>query len=178
MKILAFAASNSRNSINRKLVEYVTAQAGDILPDANFTLLDLNEYEMPIYSIDREQADGIHPLAQSFFDQIGAADAVIVSFAEHNGTTSAAWKNIFDWMSRIDRNLWQSKPVLFFAASPGGRAGQGALESQEKIAPFFGAELKAVTGIGNWGTAWNDEAKALTDPADVERVRAAIAKLG
>jgi NAD(P)H-dependent FMN reductase len=27
----------------------------------------------------------------------------------------AAFKNIFDWMSRIDKNVWQNKPMLLMA---------------------------------------------------------------
>ena len=47
-KIIAFGASNSLKSINQKLAAYAAAQVAD----AKVQLLDLNEYEMPIYSID------------------------------------------------------------------------------------------------------------------------------
>ncbi len=45
--------------------------------------IDLNDYEMPIYSIDRQNDGGIPQLAHDFFDKIGEADAVLISFAEH-----------------------------------------------------------------------------------------------
>jgi NAD(P)H-dependent FMN reductase len=60
-------------------------------------VLDLNDYEMPIYSIDRETEDGIPEEAQRFYDELGAVDAILISFAEHNGAYTAAYKNIFDW---------------------------------------------------------------------------------
>ena len=41
---------------------------------------------MPIYSADRESEGGIPQLAQDFFDKIGAANAVLISSAEHNGS--------------------------------------------------------------------------------------------
>lgn len=51
MKIVAFAGTNSPASINKVLVEYVTKQF-----DSNdVELLDLNDYEMPIYGVHREQ---------------------------------------------------------------------------------------------------------------------------
>ena len=62
MKLLAFAASNSSQSINRQLVDYVIGllQGGEIEgvdPDAlEISTLDLNDFEMPIYSIDRQEA--------------------------------------------------------------------------------------------------------------------------
>ena len=60
MKILAFAASNSRNSINRALIDFaVQRMHAAVAPNAEIEVVDLNDYEMPIYSIDREKDDGI-----------------------------------------------------------------------------------------------------------------------
>lgn len=106
MKLLAFAATNSRISINRALVEFAAARLrSSVSPEAEVTFVDLNDFEPPIYSIDRERASGIPQAAQSFSDRIGDADAVLVSFAEHNRTVTSAWKNLFDWMSRIDMKV-------------------------------------------------------------------------
>lgn len=115
-------------------------------PEAEVAFVDLNDFNLPIYSIDRERASGIPQAARSFFDLIGAAEAVLVSFAEHNGTVTSAWKNLFDWMSRIDRQVWQGKPVVFLAASPGPRAGAGVLGHQAQLAPFFGPICAACKG--------------------------------
>ncbi len=102
MKILAFAASSSRNSINKALGTHATSRLqAEFLPDAEVEILDLNDYEMPLYSIDRERECGIPAHAQRFFEQIGQADALVISYAEHNGTYTAAFKNLFDWTSRI-----------------------------------------------------------------------------
>ena len=48
----------------------------ELLPDAEIELIDLNDYEMPIFSVDREAAEGVHSLARKFFDKVGAADAL------------------------------------------------------------------------------------------------------
>ncbi len=48
MKVLAFGASNSRESINSTLAAY----AAGLVNDATVELLDIHDYEMPIYSID------------------------------------------------------------------------------------------------------------------------------
>lgn len=178
MKILAFAASNSRNSINRALVEYAVSnllpKAG---PQAEVEFLDLNDYEMPIYSIDRQQENGIPQQAQDFFNRIGRSDALLISFAEHNGFASAAWKNIFDWMSRIDIKVWQDKPMVILAATPGPRAGEGVLTTQEKAAPFFGGEVRGRLGIGNWSEVWDSRVNTLTRPQDIKALGEVLARL-
>ena len=50
-KILAFGASSSNNSMNKKLASFV---ANKIAPQEAI-LIDLNDYEMPIYSDDRKE---------------------------------------------------------------------------------------------------------------------------
>jgi len=126
-KIIAFGASSSRHSINKKLATFAANQ----LSDAAITILDLNDFEMPIYSIDREQESGVPDLAKQFKALIGEADGVIVSFAEHNGSFTAAYKNIYDWMSRLEGSVWQEKPMLLLATSPGGRGAKSVLATAE-----------------------------------------------
>ncbi|MEM6726121.1 MAG: NAD(P)H-dependent oxidoreductase, partial [Bacteroidota bacterium] len=123
-KILAFGASTSKNSINKQFAYYVAHS----IEDADVTLIDLNDYEMPIYSIDREKEDGVPQLAQDFKALIRATDGIVISFAEHNGAYSAAFKNIFDWASRVEKSMWQQKAMLLLATSPGGRGGATVLD--------------------------------------------------
>ncbi len=93
LKVLAFAASNSRNSINRALVEHASKRLKtEFLPEVEIDFLNLADYEMQIFSIDRERESGIPALAHKFFDRIGSSDMLLVSFAEHNGYVTAAWK--------------------------------------------------------------------------------------
>ncbi|MEO0461508.1 MAG: NAD(P)H-dependent oxidoreductase [Pseudomonadota bacterium] len=178
MKVLAFAASNSRNSINRALVDYAAAKLkAEILPQAIVEFLDLNDFEMPIYSIDRETNSGIPAEAQAFFDKIGTADAILISFAEHDGFVTAAWKNIFDWMSRIEMKLWQGKPMVMLAATPGQRAGAGVLGSQQGLNSRFGAELRGTLGIGMWSESWDAENQLLINPKDRDDLESALRTL-
>jgi NAD(P)H-dependent FMN reductase len=60
-------------------------------------------------------------LATDFFNKLGTADLLVISFAEHNGAYSAAFKNIFDWISRIHATTFQEKQTLIMATSPGPR---------------------------------------------------------
>ncbi len=123
-KIVAFGASSSKTSMNKKLANFTANQ----VPNAAVNLLDLNDYEMPIYSIDKEMESGIHPLSTKFREQLHAADGIVISFAEHNGAYSSAFKNIFDWISRGGPNIWGNKPMFLLSTSPGPRGGQSVLE--------------------------------------------------
>ena len=179
MKLLAFAASNSRNSINRSLVHYAASRlsAKEGL-DVEIEFLDLNDFNLPIFSIDLENESGIPGLAKTFFEKMGSADALLISFAVHNGSVTAVWKNMFDWMSRIDKNVWQSKPMVIMAATPGARAGASVLEQVTNTAPHFAGNIKGSVGIGHWQEAFNKDTQVLVNSADVAALDAALENLG
>ena len=137
-KIIAFGASSSKQSINKQLATFAANQFQNV----SVEILDLNDYEMPIFSVDKEKENGIHPLAQEFYSKLGSADLIIISFAEHNGNYSTAFKNILDWTSRINAKTFQEKPMLLLATSPGARGGSSVLEIASKRFPFQGGIVK------------------------------------
>ena len=137
-KIIAFGASSSKQSINKQLATFTANQFQNV----TIEILDLNDYEMPIFSVDKEKENGIHPLAQEFYAKLGSADLIIISFAEHNGNYSSAFKNILDWTSRINAKTFQEKPMLLLATSPGTRGGSSVLEIATKRFPFQGGNVK------------------------------------
>lgn len=137
-KIIAFGASSSKASINKQLATFAAHQ----FQNATVEVLDLNDYEMPIFSTDRETESGIPQLAQDFYAKIGSADLIVISFAEHNGAYATAFKNIFDWTSRINGKTFQEKPTLLLSTSPGPRGGSSVLEIAKNRFPFQGAVVK------------------------------------
>lgn len=176
-KVVAFAGSNSAQSINKRLV----AHAADVLNDGvtggvDTDILDLNDYEMPIYSPER-QAAGIPPQAQAFFDKIGHADALIISLAEYNGSYSAAFKNIFDWCSRIDMAMFQKKPMLLMATSPGPGGGQHVHGAAMGAFPFFGADIVASFQFGPFGEHFDIDSGRLTSNDKVAELQSAVGAL-
>src|SRR6476660_5379203 len=123
MKIIAFAGSNSSHSINKKLVTY----AASLFNNQDTEILALPYYLLPLFSVDREEVLGRPQLAQDFLAKIGSADLLLVSLAENNGNYSAAFKNMFDWASRIRNDVFQDQPMLLMATSPGRRGGRRVL---------------------------------------------------
>ena len=176
MKVLAFAASNSRNSINKALVTH----AAELLKEtqqAQIEILDLNDFEMPIYSIDREQQGGIPEPAQAFFNKIGEADVMLISYAEHNGNVTAAYKNLFDWASRIDQKVYQNKAALLMAASPGPGGAQSVLASASGSAPYFAMDVRATLSVPSFYDNFDSDAGVLTNDELAQQLAAALAKL-
>lgn len=137
--IIAFAGSNSKNSINKQLAIFTANQ----IKNVKATVLDLNDFELPLYGIDYETTHGIPDNAKQFLETIKSADGIVLSLAEHNGAYSSAFKNLYDWMSRIDGKLWNDKPMLLMATSPGGRGGASVLEIAKGRFPFMGGNIVA-----------------------------------
>lgn len=135
--IIAFAGSNSKNSINKQLAEY----ASSLVESANTTVLDLNDFDLPLYGIDLENEHGIPDNAHKFLEHIKSSDGIVLSLAEHNGAYSTVFKNIFDWMSRIDGKPWSEKPMLLMATSPGGRGGATVLEIAKGRFQYMGGNI-------------------------------------
>lgn len=136
MNIIAFGASNSKHSINKQFAIYTAKQ----FQSQNTEILDLNDFPLPIYSIDTEKETGIPENAKKFYTKIKNADFVIISLAEHNGTYTTAFKNLFDWLSRQDSKMF-SKKMLLLSTSPGKRGGLGVMEAALVRFPLHGAEI-------------------------------------
>lgn len=169
--IIAFAGSDSKTSINKKLAAYTAG----LVEDAEVKVLDLNDYELPLYGIDRENEIGIPENAHAFLKEIKAADGIVLSLAEHNGAYATVFKNIFDWMSRIDGKLWSDKPMLVMATSLGARGGQTVLDIAKGRLPYMGGNI-----VGDYSLpSFNDNFKdgKLIDAALLEKLQAEVAKL-
>ena len=157
-KIIAFAGSSSKTSINKQLVTYAANQ----FENASVEVLDLNDYEMPVFSVDKEKENGIHKLATDFYEKIGSADLIVISFAEHNGNYATAFKNVLDWTSRINAKTFQEKEMLLLATSPGARGGSSVLDIATKRFPFQGGIVKGSFSLPSFNDNFDAE-KGITN---------------
>ncbi|KDN56263.1 NADPH-dependent FMN reductase [Flavobacterium seoulense] len=153
MKIITFGASPSKKSINKKLAIY----ASSLFENAEVEILDLNDYQMPLFTVDIEAEIGQHELAKAFLSKIESADLLVISLAENNGNFSAAFKNIFDWCSRITPKVFQGKPMLLMATSPGARGGASVLEIAKNAFPRYGADIKATFSLPSFNENFDIE---------------------
>jgi len=178
MKILALAASNSRQSINKQLVSYASELlTTKIIPNAEVEIIDINDFEMPLFSVDRESESGIPQQAHAFYDKIGSVDAVIISYAEHNASYTAAFKNLFDWTSRIDAKVYQGKDMIMLATSPGPGGARNVLAAAKSSAPYFAAEVKADLSIASFYDNFDVEKGQLRNAEVQTQLEEALATL-
>jgi chromate reductase, NAD(P)H dehydrogenase (quinone) len=136
-KIVAFAGSTSSQSINRELVKY----ALKYLDGFEQELLDLNDFDMPIFSVDKEKK-GFPAEAYLFRKKMQEADAIVCSITEHNRSYTAAFKNVLDWCSRMeDMAIFANKPMLLMSASTGAYAAGNAMNLAKGFFPRCSAKV-------------------------------------
>lgn len=173
MKILAFAASNSRKSINKALVTYATT----LLGKHTVEVLDINDYEMPIYSTDLEDAHGIPDAASRFLNKIEEADALLISYAEHNGNYTVAYKNLFDWASRRNREVYQGKPVVMLSTSPGPGGAKSVLGLARESAQYFNGNVLASLSVPSFYDNFDQEKGELANAELVAQLHTVLAAI-
>jgi Predicted flavoprotein len=174
MKILAIAGSNSETSINKLLVSY----AASLVQNAELEIVDMNQFEMPIYKHQREVENGVPQQAADFASKIDAADILLVSLSEHNGTYSTAFKNVFDWTSRIkDRAVWNEKPMLLMATAPGARGGLGVLEAAAKRFPLHGGNIVDTFTLPFFNDNFDKSAQKISNEEKDSELKEKIAKI-
>lgn len=136
-KILAFAGSNSSTSINQQLLDHIVGR----IQNHQVKEIKLTDYPLPIYSADIERNEGFPINATIIKNLIAESDALIVAVNEHNGGPSAFFKNIIDWLSRVNRNFLENKKILLISTSPGKRGASSSLEYSKNIFARFGGEV-------------------------------------
>jgi chromate reductase, NAD(P)H dehydrogenase (quinone) len=173
MKILAFAGSSSKSSINKRLAIY----AAGLFEQGEVQILDLNEFELPLFSVDKEKEIGQPAIAKAFLDKIAAVDVLVLSLAEHNGSFSVAFKNIFDWASRQEKKVFAEKPMLLMATSPGKRGGATVLEVAQLSLPSYGGNIREVFSLPSFNNNFDVEKNSIIDPVLDAALREAVARM-
>lgn len=152
-KIIAIGGSNSNKSINKQLATY----AANKINDVEVIVADLNDFDLPLYGIDLETENGIPDDATRLNNLLESADGLVISLAEHNGSYSTAFKNAYDWMSRINQKVWKNKPMLLMATSPGARGGATVLQTAKAGFPYLGANIIADFSLPSFYDNFSEE---------------------
>jgi chromate reductase, NAD(P)H dehydrogenase (quinone) len=125
-RILAFAGSARSGSFNKRLVAIATA--GARAAGADVTLIDLRDYELPLYDGEAEERDGLPPNARKLKDVFLANQGLLISAPEYNSSITPLLKNTLDWVSRpvtgeTPLNCFDGKVAALMSASPGALGG-------------------------------------------------------
>ncbi|MFM7661308.1 MAG: NADPH-dependent FMN reductase [Bacteroidota bacterium] len=159
MKILAFGASNNEISINQQLAFYTAS----LFENSQLDLLDLNDFECPIYSPQRQKQGFPSPIID-FFNKMEEADLIIISFAEYNGSYTSAFKNIFDWLSTYKSLTFENFHFLLMSTSPGAQGGISVLETALDRFPRHGAKIHGSFSLPYFHDNFCDKKKKLKEP--------------
>ncbi len=158
-KITAFAGSNSTRSINHALVSFAATQ----VIGYEVKLIKLTDYDLPLFSEDVERERGYSVELRMLNNIISESDALIISVNEHNGMISAYFKNVLDWLSRLELKFLQDKKVLLMSTSDGKRGAATALEYTKNIIPRFGGEVVESFAFPSFSENFSKETQTITN---------------
>lgn len=126
IRVLAFAGSTRRRSLNKKLVHEAARIAR--AAGAEVTEIDLRDLPMPLYDGDLEADAGVPAAAARLRDAMRDHDGFLLACPEYNSSITAVLKNAIDWVSRPAAGepsmvAFKGKVATLLSASPGALGG-------------------------------------------------------
>ncbi len=111
MKIIAIAGSISKDSYNKKLVNFIKERYKD---KVDIEILDIGD--IPMYNEDNEldPPEAIKKMREKILD----SDGILISTPEYNHSIPGVLKNALDWLSRVEQ-VMIGKPGMIVGASMG-----------------------------------------------------------
>jgi NAD(P)H-dependent FMN reductase len=174
-RILAFSGSARRASLNRKLLAAVveaTRVAGGAV-----TLIDLNEYVLPLYHGDLEDAEGLPANATKLIELILSHDALLIASPEYNSQMTPLLKNTIDWCTRGDENPLRGKVAAIVSASPGMFGAIRSMTLARQLLTHLGCHVIPVQCVLPHADKAFDENSRLTDSRAQKAVTAVATEL-
>lgn len=180
-KILAFAGSARKESLNKKLLKIVAAGAEDA--GALLTMVDLAEFEMPLFNQDLEIEQGMPEKAGELKQLMIEHDGFLIASPEYNSAFSPLLKNSLDWASRAEGDVepplvaFKGKTAGIVATSPGNLGGIRGLVSLRMLLGNLGViVMPEQRAVPNGFLAFNDDG-TMSDAKLEARIRKLGAKL-
>jgi len=121
VRLLAFAASLRRDSINRKLLGPAVELAR--AAGAQVDVAHYSEFEMPIFNADLQQASGFPAGAEALARRVRETDGMLIVSPEYNYSLPGTLKNAIDWVSRMRPMPLRGKSALLISASDSAAGG-------------------------------------------------------
>ena len=174
-RILAFAGSARRASYNRQLLTVAVAAAQ--AAGATVTVVDLNEFVLPLYNGDLEDAQGQPEAAQRLVALIAAHDALLIASPEYNSQITPLLKNTLDWCSRAEDNPFPGRVGAVISASPGPYGGIRSAAMAHQLLDRLGVlMIPATCNLIKAGEAF-DEKGQLKNERNLQQVRKVVQAL-
>ena len=180
-KLLMFAGSARTASTNKKLAALAvsTAQKADL----DVTLIDLKDFEMPIYDGDLEDDAGLPENAKRLKQLFVEHDGIFIASPEYNSSFSPLLKNALDWISRPHTEneppLWaySGKVAALGSVAPGALGGLRGLVPLRMMLGNIGVTVMPnQVAISNGFSAF-DDAGALKNEQQSQMLKATLDQL-
>ncbi len=175
VRLLAFAGSSRRDSLNRKLLTAAMEAVREA--GAEVTLIDLNDHVLPLYQGDLEDAQGLPPAAAALVALIQSHHGLLIASPEYNGMVTPLLKNTIDWCTRADENPFAGKVAAVVSASPGPFGGAKSLQQAQQLLFKLGCHVvPGGTTLAHADKAFDAEGR-LTDARALKSLKALAASL-
>lgn len=138
-RILALSGSARNGSLNRKLLAVAVEAAR--AAGAEVTLLDPDDYTLPLYHGDLEAAEGIPAKATKLVKLALGHHALLIASPEYNSFITPLLKNTLDWMSRADEEPFAGKVAAVVSASPGALGGMRSQVLTRQLLAHLGCHV-------------------------------------
>ncbi|MGC3967321.1 MAG: NAD(P)H-dependent oxidoreductase [Pirellulales bacterium] len=180
-KILAFAGSLRKDSFNKKLIRI--AVEGARAAGAEVTLVELNDYPLPLFDQDLEASSGMPESGRKLKQLFLEHDALLIASPEYNSSITPLLKNTIDWVSRVTEpgepglKALAGKTAAIIAASPGVLGGlRGLVTLRSILGNIQILVLPDQVAVPQAGDAFAEDG-SLKDPKKQESVKAIGRKL-
>ena len=136
MNILALSGSLRSTSTNTGLLRTAIEEAPK---NVNIEIADWSA--VPIYNGDVEAEDGVPASVIALADQMRGADGLLLSVPEYNFSIPGGFKNMTDWISRVEDQPFGGKPTAIMGAAA-GPMGTGRMQYElRKVLGALNADL-------------------------------------
>ncbi|MDH3361927.1 MAG: NAD(P)H-dependent oxidoreductase [Nitrosopumilus sp.] len=179
-KILAFAGSTRTDSFNKKLVKIAAAGAKEAGTDV--TIIDLRDFQMPLYDEDLERQEGLPSNTRKLKELMASHDGFLIASPEYNSSISGVLKNTIDWTSRHSNgespmSCFKDKVAGLMSASPGGLGGLRGLVHVRAILENMGVlVIPEQIAISKAHEVFNSDG-FMNDPKQEQRIKSIGANL-
>ena len=138
-RILAFSGSSRKESFNRKFLAVAVLAVRDAGGDV--TLIELKDYELPLYNGDLEDAQGLPANATKLIGLIQEHAGLLIASPEYNSMFTPLLKNTIDWCTRGDDNPFIGKAAAVISASPGALGAVRSLKLAQQLLLHLGCQV-------------------------------------
>jgi chromate reductase len=167
-KLLIFAGSARKVSTNKQLAALAARIATEAGAEA--TLIDLADFDMPIYNGDIEADTGLPENAKRLKQLFVEHDGFFIASPEYNSSISALLKNALDWISRPhtenEPGLWayQGKVAAIGSVAPGTLGGLRGLVALRMMLGNIGVTVvPAQVAVPKGFNAFNEDGALVAD---------------